>query len=131
MPPVTKTSMPASAGADHGGGDGGGAELFRGQHIGQVAPADFQRILRLAQQLELFVGQADADLAVDEGDGGRHRAGVADHLLDFACGLHVLRVGHAVRDDGRFEGDDRLAGRARGLDFGGKLEEGLHGQSCS
>ncbi len=116
-------------GADHGRGHGGGAQLALGQHVGQVAAAHLDRIRRGTQQLQLVVGQADADLAADDGDGGRHGARVADHLLDFARGVHVLRIGHAVRDDGRLQGDDGLAGGACAGDFGRKEEEGLHGQS--
>jgi hypothetical protein len=97
------------------------------QHIGQVAPADLHGVGRGAQQFQLVVRQADADLAADDGDGGRHGAGVADQLFDFARHLHVLRIRHAVRDDGRLERDDRFAGGSRGCHFGRKQQELVHG----
>ncbi len=107
------------AGADHGGGHGGGAQAALGQHVGQVAPAHLHGVGRGAEQFELGGVQADADLAVDDGDGGRHGARAADHVFDFLRGRDVLRVGHAMRDNGGLEGDDGFAGGARCRDFWG------------
>ena len=56
------------------------------------------------------------DRAADHRDGRGRRAIVAHHLLDGPRGLQIGRIGHAVRDDGRFERNDGHAGTARGRD---------------
>ena len=63
----------------------------------------------LAEVLDFLCGQTCLQAAADDGDGGGHRAVLADDLLDSQSGLHVLGVGHAVGDDGGFQSDHRAA----------------------
>ena len=86
---------------DHGGGDGGGTVLALGHQNGQVAAAGLgDGRAGLAQIVDLSLGQTGLQTAADDGDGGGHRAVFADDLLHVQRGLHILRVGHTVRDDG-------------------------------
>ena len=80
------------------------------QSARDVSPAALLDALALlAEILDLLFGEADLDPSLDDRNRRGDRAVVADDLLDLECGLHVLRVFHAVRDDRRLEGDDRLA----------------------
>ena len=51
--------------------------------------------------------------AAEDGDGGGHRAVLAHDALHVEGGLHILRVGHAVGDDGGFQRHHRLSGIQR------------------
>ena len=112
--------------ANHGRGDGGRTEFFLAQHIRQIAATDFEYALGMAQLFELRIRQANANFAVDDGDGRWHRAAITDDLLDFACSLHVLRVGHTMRNDGGFERHDRFACGTRGEHFVGVDQKLFH-----
>ena len=80
----------------------------------------------LAQIVDLLGGQAGLQAAADDGDGGGHGARVADNLLDLERGFDVLRVGHAVGNDGGFERHDGLAG-GKGLgNLGGDIQILVH-----
>ncbi len=76
--------------------------------------------------------QTHLEAAIQNGDSGRHGAVVAHHLLDLARRLHVLRIGHAVGDDGGLQGHHRLAGGQRGGNFRLDIEVSVqHGYSSS
>ena len=93
-------------GRDHGPGHGGGADGSRGQHVGQIAPAHLRHLLRRAELFQFVRGQPHVDPALEDGDGGGHRAFPADQGLHVPRGLDVLRIGHAVGDDGGFQGHE-------------------------
>ena len=98
-------------GDNHGGGDGGGPVLPTGAQHGQVPAAGLGDLgPRLAQVLNLLPGAPGLQLSADDGDGGGHRAVLPDDGLHRQGGLHVLGVGHAVRDDGGLQGHHRLSG---------------------
>ena len=77
-----------------------------GRHIGA---RHFGDALRLTQRLQLIGFQPDMQFAVDHRNGRRNRTRVADILFDLRRNLDVLRVGHAVCDDGAFQRNDGLA----------------------
>lgn len=68
--------------------------------------------------LELGVAQAHAQFPVEHGDRRRHGAARAHARLDGARHLEVPRIGHAVGDDRRLEGDDGAAPVQRGAHLG-------------
>ena len=96
-------------GGDHGGGNGGGAAAPAGNAGGKVGAAELGHVARLCQRFQLRVAQPDAKLPVEDGDGGRHRAGGAHVRLDPAGGFKVLRPRHAMGENRAFERDDCLA----------------------
>ena len=55
-------------------------------------------------------GQTGLQAAADDGDGCGNGTVLADDALDLQSGLHILRIGHAVGDDGGFQSDDGLTG---------------------
>ena len=114
-------------GDDHGSGDGGGAVLAAGHQHGQIPAAGLiDGVALLAQILDLLGGQTGLQTTAQNGDGGGHGAVLADDGFDLESGLHILRVGHAVGDDGGFQGDDRLAGGDGGGHLGGDVEILVH-----
>ena len=106
-------------GDDHGGGDGRRAGHAGGEIDSHVAAADLADTLSLAHDEQLVRVQADLQLAAH--DGGRRGDGAlcADDLLDLVCKLYVLRIGHAVAQNGGFQRDDGLARGQRFLDLRG------------
>ncbi|WKV16771.1 hypothetical protein LP422_24585 [Janibacter limosus] len=64
---------------------------------------------------------------MDDPDGGRHGAGVADDLLGLLGDLDVARAGQTVGEDRRLEGHDGAAGGDGLLHLGGDADEGGHG----
>ena len=64
----------------------------------------------LAEVLDLLCGQTGLQTAADDGDGRGDGAVLADDALDLQGGLHILRIGHAVGDDGGLQSDDGLTG---------------------
>ena len=110
-------------GDHHGGGDGGGAVGLAGDQHRQIPAAGLGHVLALlAQILDLLGGEAGLQAAAQNGDGGGHRAVVADDLLHLEGGLHVLGVGHAVGDDGGLQGDHGLARGHSGGYFRGDVQ---------
>ena len=109
----------------HGGGDGGGAVVLARDQHGQVAHRCLGHARRLRHVLQLGLVQADLQPAAQHGDGGRQSAFVADDMLQGARGDHVAGIGHAVRDDGRFERHHRAALRQRIGDLRRDVEVGM------
>ena len=98
-------------GADHGSGYGGGTVLTAHQQYGQIAAAGLgHRQALFAQVFDLFRRAADSDLSLDDGNGGGHSTVFTDDLFHVQRGLHILGIGHAVGDDGGFQGHNRFAG---------------------
>ena len=60
--------------------------------------------------------------AADDGDGGGHRAVLADDLLHVQGSLHVLGIGHTVRDDGGFQSHHGTALLQGLLHFGSDVQ---------
>ena len=83
-----------------------------------VAAADLADVFSLAHRQQLFVIQTDLQLAADD----RGRCGdcalFTDDLLDLMGKFHVLRIRHAVAQDGGFQRDNGLALRNGFGDFG-------------
>ena len=71
-----------------------------------------------AEVFNLLRGQACLQAAADNGDGGRHGAVFPDNALHVQSSFHVLGIGHAVGNDGGFQGDNRLSLR-NGLGYFG------------
>ena len=108
---------------DHGGGDGGGTVLALGYQNGQVAAAGLGNSgAGLAEIVDLSLGQTGLQTAADDGDGGGHRAVFADDLLHVQRGLHILRVGHTVRDNGGFQSHHGAALVQSLLHFGSNVQ---------
>ena len=114
---------PSHVGDDHGGGDGGSAVLALGYQNGQVTAAGLGHSgAGLAQIVDLGLGQTGLQAAADDGDGGGHRAVLADDLLHVQSGLHVLGIGHAVGDDGGFQSHHGAALVQSLLHFGSDVQ---------
>jgi hypothetical protein len=99
----------------------------RDQAGGEIGARQFRHALRLAEPVELRVGQPDMDAPADHRDGGRRGAGGAHLGLDPGGGLHVLGKGHAMGDDGRFQRDQRRTGRRASATSGEKARGGTGG----
>ena len=93
-------------GGDHGGGDGGGTCPARGDADGHIGARQFGHVLGLGQIAQLVIVQTDVQRAADHGDGGGNGPCVADVLFDLPRHFEVLRIGHAMGDDGAFQGHD-------------------------
>ena len=124
---------PAMDAADAAGGEDFDSRQLRHEHCrgdrrsrralarrdqGQIAPRGLDDAAgELAEALDLAVVEADLQRAVDNCDRRRNRAHRPHRLLDRARGFDILRIGHAMGDDGRFQSDQRLAARARAFDL--------------
>ena len=114
-------------GDHHRGGDGARAVLALRDEHGQVAAGGLGNARAgAAEVVDLFLGKAGFEPSADDGDGGGHGARVANNLLDLERGFNVLRVGHAVGNDGGFERHDGLAGFERLGDLGGDVQILVH-----
>eukprot|EP00962_Isochrysis_galbana_P021416 scaffold6319_cov107-Isochrysis_galbana.AAC.9 len=102
-----------AVGEQHRGRDGGRAVASAGNHGSKVAARALGNSsgAQLRQPLELRRCQPNQAHAIEHGDGGRQGASVTDHLLYFPSGAEIVRIGHAVCDDRRFERHDRTARR--------------------
>ena len=114
-------------GGDHGGGDSGGACAARRDADGHVSARKFRHVFGLRQIAKLVVVQTDVQRATDHGDGCRHGLGIADVLLNLPRHFEVLRIGHAMGDDGAFQRHDRCAAFA-GLGHFGAEGQGQGGR---
>ena len=98
-------------GDDHRGGDGRCAVFAAGAQDSQIAAGGLgDGGALLAEVLDLLFGQTGLQTAADDGDGRGDGAVLTDDALDLQGGLHILRIGHAVGDDGGFQSDDGLTG---------------------
>ena len=108
---------------DHGGGHGGGAVPALGHQNGQVTAAGLgDGRAGLAQIVDLGFGQTGLQAAADDGDGGGYCAVFADDLLHVQGSLHVLGIGHTVRDDGGFQSHHGTALLQGLLHFGSDVQ---------
>ena len=107
----------------HGRGDRGGAVAAARDHVRQVADAHLDDVAGGWRAARGRRRPARSRRAVEHGDGGRHRAGVADDALDLERHRDVLGVGHAVADDRALQRDHRAAGGQR---LGDLVGEGQH-----
>jgi len=96
-----------------GGGDGRGRIAPGGESERHLARARLHHAGCGGEPLEAGLVEADADAPVKDGDGRRHRAALAHDGLDPARRLEIGGIGHAVGDDGGFEGDHGPSGRER------------------
>lgn len=109
----------------HRGRHGGPCKPPLHQQRGHVAPRGLRRVMSLARQaLQRISGDADHDAAVDQGDRRRHSTSLAHHRLDLAGHGEILWVGHPMRDDRRFQGDDGAPCRQRGRNLVRDRQEG-------
>ena len=112
MPPVAKTSIPGRCARDHRRRDRRRprAAARPGRRRGRRATA-WPRPAPGPARSSWSGVEADVQPALDHRDGRRHGAGGADLGLDRPGGLDVLRPGHAVGDDRRFQRHDGPAAR--------------------
>jgi hypothetical protein len=119
MPPVANTRMPASA----------AMIIVAATVVAPVWPAATasgrSRRLSLgtagagaAQGFDLRAAQPGLQPPVHHGHRGRHRPMGAHLALHLQRGGHVLRIRHAVGNDGRFQRHDGAAGGQRLADLG-------------
>ena len=99
------------AGADHRGGNGGGAGPAFGECHGEVGARELADVRGGGEGGEAVGVEADADGAVHHRDRRRGGAEGADLRLNGAGGFDVRRRGHPVGDDRRTRG--RRAGGGR------------------
>src|SRR5215831_16146347 len=92
---------------EHGSGDGGGSQLTRCQRYRQVAPAYLEHMLRCAQSLDLVFIQANHDFPIMNAYRGGNCALAAYRDFHRPRNLDVGRIGQAMRNDGRFERNNR------------------------
>ena len=93
---------------DHGRGDGGRTG-HSGRKIGRkIAAADLADAVGAAHALQLLLIQADLHLAVQNGDGRGDSALLADDALDLTAEFKILRIRHAMAQNGGFQRDNRL-----------------------
>ena len=108
---------------EHRRGDGrAGRALARGDQREIPSRGLDDAARKLAEPVDLLARKAHSQPALDDRDRRRNGAHLARRVLDGERRLDVARVGHAVGDDRRFERDDRLFGRARLGDLGGKIQ---------
>ena len=106
-------------GNDHGGGNGGCAVLAPGAQHSQIAAGCLVDCLTLlAEVLNLLGGKAGLQAAADDGNGGRNSTLLPDDGFHSQRGLHVLRIGHTVGNDGGFQCHNGLALCDGSGDFG-------------
>jgi hypothetical protein len=93
------------------GCDGGGPISSPGDDHGKIAAARFADAAWRCrgQVLQFPFRQPNAQLATQHGNGRRYRVVAADDGLHLPRNLEVGGVGQPVGDDGRFQGDERLA----------------------
>ncbi len=111
--PAGGHDLDAGLGRDrHRGRDGRRAQAAARQDRRDVAQRDLRDTVLVREPLEQRVVRADDDAPARDRDRPRLRAAVADGPLAGSRGLEVQRAGEAVRDDGRFECDDRAGHQA-------------------
>ena len=106
-------------GDHHGGGNGGGAGLVGGEIHGHITAADLTHTVGLAHDFQFVSRQTDLQLAADDGSGGGNGAFCADDLFHLVRELDVLRIGHAVAENGGLQCDNGFAGGNSLGDLGG------------
>ncbi len=79
----------------------------------------------VASRASCVVGKPDLQSAAKHRDGRRHRTLLSDDRLDRAGDLEVLRIRHAVGDDGRFQCHDGAAARERCGNLGRDNQRGI------
>ena len=127
MPPVANIRDARHPGDYHRGRDGRGAVRPGGDDAGDVAPADLgDGVAALPEKPYLAGGQAGLEPAADDGYRRGNGAGRAHRRLDGNRGLGVARVRHAVRNDGRFEGDDGRTASKRLDQLVAHVKKGVH-----
>ena len=98
-------------GDNHRGSYRRGAIGATGDQDGQVAARGFGDVLAfLAQHVNLIRRQTRFQPSANDSDGGRDSASLTDCLFHAKSGFDILGIGHAVRDDGGFQCDNRLIG---------------------
>ena len=84
----------------HGGGHRRCTRLFSSNYKRHIAAADFDGLLtELAKHLNIWRAKAYLQMPVHDGNGCGHRTVGADFRFYPQRSLHILRIGHAVRDD--------------------------------
>ena len=110
---------------NHRCGDGGRAGQLLRDDDRQIAAAHLQHALRFAHANQLSLSQAALETAVDDRHRRGNRALLADDLLHLAGEAQVLRIRHAVAENGALQRDDRLAGANGFLNFRGNVHVGF------
>ena len=98
-------------GGDQGAGHGGASAGCLGDGRPVIAAADLAQVGAGYQCCDLFRFQTDVNLAVDNADGRRGRALLADDLFHPLGQFDVFRVGQTMGQYSGFQGDQRIAQR--------------------
>ena len=106
-----------------GGGDRRCPRAVARDEDGEVASTDLHDVVAGRDAGQRVVVETDAGPAVDHGDRGRDRSGVAYRLLDLTGDAQVVGPGEAVADDRGLEGHD---GTARREGVGHLGQDGQH-----
>ena len=94
----------------HGSRNGGGTVCLAGNEGCEIAAACLCDISSgFPEILYLRLGKTCLEPAADDGDGGRNRAVFTNGLLNEQSGFHISGVGHTVRNNGAFKGNNGLA----------------------
>ena len=101
---------------EHRPRDGGPAAGFFYDSCGKIAAADLHAAAALDLD-EFLVCQADADHAIEDGDGGGRRAVSVNGGLHVATKREVVRRREAVREDGGVETCVRCGMALKGSDI--------------
>ena len=113
----------------HGRGDSRRAVRSLGNQHGKIPPARFGNAAAgTGKIVDLGFGKPCLEPTAEDGDGRRNSAEIADDPLDLERRVAVLRIRHAVGNDGRFERHDGSARVKRALDLGRnvKIPVALH-----
>ena len=113
-------------GDHHGRRHRRGAIQAPGADGGDIPPAGLGDLAALLSEiLNLLRGQTGLQPPADDGDGGRHGAAFPDDFLHIQSRFDILRIGHAVADDGAFQRHHRLPGCQGFRHFGLDIQIGI------
>jgi hypothetical protein len=121
--PGRKHAYAGHLGNNHGSRDRGRAGQPAREHEREIAPAALDDTGScLAESLDLVGREAGLQVAFNDADRRRYRAGIAHRGFDGHRGFDISGVGHAVADDGRFERHHGVAGGEGRSDLGCDLQ---------
>jgi hypothetical protein len=103
-------------GGDHGSGNRGCTRPARRKDRGQIRAAYFCYVFRLREKCDLFRGETDNEMPIQDTDGGRSRSRCAHGSFHRVSGLQIQRPRQTVRNHGGLQGHDRLPCGKRGGD---------------
>ena len=112
---------------DHGRGYGRGTVFPPCAEHSQIAAGGLGNgAAFFAEIFDLLGRKTGLQSAADHGNGGRDGAVIPNDLFDFEGRFNILRIRHTMRDDGAFQGNNRLPGADRFSDFGKNIQIRVH-----